>query len=78
MQIRIIQSSCCQTAQIVLKLFIIYVASFAPNTQEAYIMNTSDLLTVHVEQKDYTLTQLKEDVDSNDIITNPDYQRNYI
>ena len=40
--------------------------------------NASDCLTVHVEQKDFTLMQLKDDVDSNDIVTNPDYQRNYI
>lgn len=37
-----------------------------------------DLLSIHAEQKDITLAQLKEDVDANDIITNPDYQRKYV
>ena len=37
-----------------------------------------DLLSIHTEQKDITLAQLKEDVDANDIITNPDYQRKYV
>lgn len=41
-------------------------------------MPTQELLTVHTEQKDYTLSQLKEDVDSYDIITNPEYQRKYV
>lgn len=33
---------------------------------------------MHTEQKDLTLAQLKEMYDANDIITDPDYQRNYI
>lgn len=37
-----------------------------------------ELLSIHTEQKDITLAQLKEDVDANDIITNPDYQRKYV
>ena len=37
-----------------------------------------DQLTIHTETKDITLSQLKEMVDANDIITNPDYQRNYV
>lgn len=37
-----------------------------------------DFLSIHTEQKDITLAQLKEDVDANDIITNPDYQRKYV
>lgn len=37
-----------------------------------------DLLSIHTEQKDITLAQLKEDVDANDIITNPEYQRKYV
>ena len=36
-----------------------------------------DQLTVHTEAKDITLSQLREMVDANDILTNPDYQRNY-
>ena len=37
-----------------------------------------DQLTVHTETKDITLSQLREMVDANDILTNPDYQRNYV
>lgn len=37
-----------------------------------------ELITVHTEQRDLTLSQLKEDVDAADIITNPDYQRKYV
>ena len=37
-----------------------------------------DQLTVHTEAKDITLSQLREMVDANDILTNPDYQRNYV
>lgn len=37
-----------------------------------------DQLTIHTETKDITLSQLKEMVDANDIMTNPDYQRNYV
>jgi hypothetical protein len=33
---------------------------------------------VHTEQKDLTLAQLRDMCDANDIITNPDYQRNYV
>lgn len=35
-------------------------------------------VVVHTEQKHLTLQQLKDDVDANDIITNPDYQRKYV
>ena len=37
-----------------------------------------DQLAVHTEAKDITLSQLREMVDANDILTNPDYQRNYV
>lgn len=37
-----------------------------------------ELVTVHTEQRDLTLAQLKEDVDAAEIITNPDYQRKYV
>lgn len=37
-----------------------------------------DLLTVHTETKDLTLSQIKDMVDANDLMTNPDYQRNYV
>lgn len=37
-----------------------------------------ELIAVHTEQRDLTLSQLKEDVDAADIITNPDYQRKYV
>ena len=37
-----------------------------------------DQLTVHTETKDITLSQHREMVDANDILTNPDYQRNYV
>ena len=37
-----------------------------------------DQLAVHTETKDITLSQLREMVDANDILTNPDYQRNYV
>ena len=37
-----------------------------------------DQLAVHTETKDITLSQLREMVDENDILTNPDYQRNYV
>ena len=50
-------------------------------TKEERIRDMSEefcMLTVHTEQRDYTLYQLKEDVDAADIITNPDYQRNYV
>ena len=37
-----------------------------------------DQLVVHTETKDITLSQLREMVDANDIIVNPEYQRNYV
>ena len=37
-----------------------------------------DQLTVHTETKDLTLSQIKDMVDANDLMTNPDYQRNYV
>ena len=37
-----------------------------------------DQLAVHTETKDITLSQLREMVDANDILTSPDYQRNYV
>lgn len=33
---------------------------------------------VHTDQRDFTLSQLREDVDANDIVTDPDYQRKYV
>ena len=37
-----------------------------------------DQLVVHTETKDITLSQLREMVDANDIIVNPEYRRNYV
>ncbi|MDR0929986.1 MAG: DUF262 domain-containing protein [Oscillospiraceae bacterium] len=37
-----------------------------------------DDLVVHTEQKDFTLYQLREMVDANDLVTDPDYQRKYV
>lgn len=37
-----------------------------------------DKLAVHTETKDLTLSQIKDMVDANDLMTNPDYQRNYV
>lgn len=42
------------------------------------IINYYDGITVYTEPKDLPLSQLKEMYDSNDIITDPDYQRRYI
>ena len=42
------------------------------------IIDELDQLAVHTETKDVTLSQLREMVDANDILTNPDYQRNYV
>ena len=35
-------------------------------------------ITVHTRPMDITLQQLKNSVDANDIITDPDYQRKYV
>ena len=43
-------------------------------------MQNSDLehITVHTHTMDISLEELKNDVDANDVITDPDYQRKYI
>ena len=43
-------------------------------------MQNSDLehITVHTYARDISLEQLTNEVDANDIITDPDYQRKYI
>lgn len=43
-------------------------------------METAELdkLAVHTDTKDLTLSQIKDMVDANDLMTNPDYQRNYV
>lgn len=41
-------------------------------------MSNYNGIIIHTEQMDLTLAQLKEMYDSNDIETNPEYQRNYV
>lgn len=41
-------------------------------------MAVYDWNIVHVDPKDFTLKQLRDMYDANDIITDPDYQRKYI